>query len=286
VLAGLVGGVAVLALTMPAAAFNSGTDPDTYYGDTVNGINLHRVFLGNEGKAFEPADGFTRRMPDDEFDDQILSRVNGYREMMGLGPAQHYEPLRTQSAIWANRMADAGDGFLADPWYSLDARVVCHQLDDIFTVSSFTQAGPQEVFDNWLNDPAVVTGMLTPDPVFLGSATVEAGDRRWVTMRIANGSCPGEANELSAAQPVLPTPVLSLTQGGNDVEVVVERQGMSQLTYEVQVTDGSIWRLARSAFTEPGRRTVIADLQPGVYRVVVPSQSGYGTAISQTVTIG
>lgn len=285
VLAGLAGGVAVLALTMPASAFNSGTDPDTYYGDQINSVNVHRVYLGEQGKAFESVDGFTRRMPDDEFDDRILQLVNDYRQRNGLPEARFYEPLRTQSAMWANRMADAQDGYLYDTWHRYDARVVCHQLDDIFTVSSFTPGSPQDVFDNWLGDPAAITGMLTPDPAFLGSATVDDGKMRWTTMRVAQGACPGEPNRIAGAEPLLPVPTLTTTPGGNDIAVEVERQGNSQLTYEVQWFNGSYWSLGRTAFTEPGKRTMVSDLLPGQYRIVVPSQSGYGTAISEMITI-
>ncbi len=284
VLAGLAGGVAVLALTVPASAFNSGTDPDTYYGDQIASMNLHRVWLGEEGRAFESVDGFTRRMPDDEFDDQVMQLVNRYREDRGLGPAQDYEPLRTQSAMWSNRVADAG-GYIIDPWYTLDARVVCHQLKDIFSVSSATQGSPQDVFDSWLSQPGAVTGLTTPDPVYLGSATVEDGGFRWVTLRIARGACPGQPDKVSGPEPELPAPDLSTRAGGNDIEVVVQRQGNSQLVYEVQWFNGSYWSLGRASFTEPGKRTLVSDLLPGQYRVVVPSQSGYGAAISETITV-
>ena len=226
ILAGLAGGVAVLALTMPASAFNSGTDPDTYYADQINAVNLHRIYLGEEGKAFETADDFTRRLPDDEFDDQILQLVNRYREDNGLPPAQQYEPLRRLSAMWANRMADSGDGYLADSWYAYDARVACHQLNDIFTVSSFTEGGPLDVFANWLEDPAVTSGMLKQDPAYLGSATVDDGTRRWVTMRLAQGSCPGQPDRLSGPTDTLPKPELTIAQSGDDVEFVVGRQGI------------------------------------------------------------
>lgn len=285
VLAALAAGVGVIAFTMPASAFNSSTDPDTYYNDQIASVNVQRVFLGEQGKAYESVDGFTKRMPDDEFDDQILQQVNDYRTEHGLSEARVHEPLRTQSAMWANRMADSGDGRLYDRWYTYDARVVCQQLDDIFTVSSFTQGSAQLVFENWLGDPAVKNGMLLADPVYLGSATVNDGTTRWTTMRIARGSCPGEPNDVSEGEPNLPAPELITTQGGNDVAVQINRQGASQLQYEVQWFNGSYWSLGRTAFAEPGTRTMVSDLLPGTYRVVVPQQAGYGTAISENITI-
>jgi hypothetical protein len=104
-------------------------------------------------------------------------------------------------------------------------------------------------------------------------------------MRIAEGACPGEPNQLADADPGLPKPELVTSQGGNDIAVEVRRMGNSQLTYEVQWFNGSYWSLGRTAFTEPGKRTMVSDLLPGQYRVVVPSQAGYGTAISDTVTV-
>jgi uncharacterized protein YkwD len=286
VLAGLAGGVAILALTMPAAAFNSGTDSDTYYGDQIGAVNLHRVWLAQEGRAYESVDGFTRRMPDDEFDNQILQLVNRFRDENGLPPAQHYEPLRAQSAMWANRMADDDNGYLNDSWYAADARVACHQLDDIATVSSFTVGTAQDVFDQWLTDPAVVTGMLMPDPAYLGAATVEESGKRWITMRIAQGACPGEPNRLTGPVVDLPTPLLkTVYDASGTLRVRIKRPGSSQLNMEVQSFNGATWSLFRNLFAEPNHRVTVTGLPQGQYRVVVPSQAGYAVAISPNITV-
>lgn len=293
VLAAIGGGVALLVATVPASAFDSGTDPDTYYQSTIAEVDNHRAQTGAEGLAFESVDGFTRRLPDDSFDDLILGMVNRYRSEHGLPEFEQLEELRTLSAMWANRMADAQNGYLADSWYRTDADVACRRVDDIFTVSSFTSGTPQDVFNNWMQDPAVVNGILTPGTTWTGIATVDDGSTLWTTMRVVRGDCPGYSPYVPRTlDDSLPDPTLrtiSVPHSGpsanSALQFSVARSGTSQITVEVQTLIRGRWLLWQKLYTEPNTTPITVDPPAGTYRVVVPAQAGYHVVIGATLTV-
>jgi len=68
-------GLVIVALTMPASAFNSGTDAGNYFGSMSQDIDDHRITLGARGIAFETSGDFAPRLPEDDFDDQMLQLV-------------------------------------------------------------------------------------------------------------------------------------------------------------------------------------------------------------------
>ena len=287
VLALVGGGIALLATTVPAAAFDSGSDPDTYYQSVIGEVDNHRADLSVQGTAFQSVDGFSRRLPDDSFDDLILAMVNRFRSDRGLPGYEQLEELRAQSAMWANRMADTKNGYLADPWYRTDAQVACSTVEDIYTVSSFTQGTPQDVFNNWAADPGTVNAILMPGSTWVGIATVDDGETQWTTMRVVRGTCPGSSSPSATVTDTLPRPTLAVapSKDGSVVQVKVDRSGNSQIAVELQTLVRGRWLLWQKLYTEPDRQKVSVDPPAGQYRAVVPPQSGYGVVIGPTLTL-
>ncbi len=276
-------GLVIVALTMPASAFNSGTDAANYFGSMSQDIDDHRITLGDRGIAFETSGDFAPRLPEDDFDDQMLQLVGNLRVGQGLQPAKEYEPLRVQATMWSNRMADAGPGqYLTDSWYPEDTTVVCRQLDQVFSISSAAKnSTPQSVLNYWLEShPAAAARLTMPDPVFLGSATVVQGDTYWTTLRIAQGACPGDPRLPSDTPAEIPAPDFTATAHPLGIQLLVAGASASQLSYQVQELKGEHWDLSRKGYTEVGRTAIISHLPAGTYRVVIPAQAGRGTGIS------
>ena len=281
-------GLVIIALTMPASAFNSGTDATTYFGSMSQDIDDHRITLGERGIAFESSGDFVPRLPEDDFDDQLLQLVGDLRVSKGLQPAKEYEPLRVQAAMWSNHMADAGPGqYLTDSWYPEDTTVVCRQTDQVFSISSAAKGStPQSVLKYWLEShPAAAARLTMPDPVFLGSATVVQGDTYWTTMRIVQGACPGDPRLPSDSPSQIPPPDFTATAGPSGIELLVSGTNANQLSYQVQELKDEYWDLSRKGYTEVGRVATISHLPAGTYRVVLPAQSGRGTGISETLEL-
>ena len=281
------GAAAVLVATVPASAFYSGSDPDSYYRAVVTAVNAHRGWEGTRGIAFESVEGFTPRLPDDEFDDILLNLVNDYRGAQGLVEVTQFESLRVQSAMWSNRLADAGTTELADNWYTADAVVACDPLEDITTTSGLSGGRPQDVFDGWLADPAARNALLAPDAQSAGIATVAEGGQYYTTMRLADGSCPGGTLPYRAEPTGLPTPKLRvhLIDRGAGLAIHVNRPGQNQQRVEVQRADYYVWRLWRSDYVQPRRGELRVHPPGGRYRVVVPAQDGYDVAISPIMDV-
>lgn len=277
-----IGGVAaVLIATNPATAFNSESDPDSYFGPTVSAIDAHRGWEGTQGIAYEPVDGFTRRMPDDEFDDLLLRMVNRYRSDNGRPELTQFEALRVQSAMWSNRMADAQTTEMVDHWATSDADVACSPVADLVTLSAVSGGRPEDVFDSWVADAGTRNALLEPASAWTGIATVNDGSREWTTMRIVSGTCPGGVLPYRAERTGLPQPRLMVrpTLDRSRLTVAVDRPGMSQLTVEVQQSFGGHWILWQTLYLMPGM-PVPVDPPAGQYRVVVPRQSGYDTVFT------
>lgn len=288
VLAGLALCAIVVALTMPASAFNSGSNANDYFSESVQDIDENRAALGDKGWAFESAASFTPRLPRDGFDDQLFQLINSYRSDNGLAPAQEYEPLRTHATIWSNRMADVGtDTYLTDKWYREDTSVVCSEVSDVFSVSSAAKnATPQSVLDYWLEShPAAATRLMMPGTIYVGTGTVIENDIEWTTLRLAQGSCPGnpaEQVETPAQEPAAP---LDAREEGDSIIFSIGPTSSAQLGYEVQRLDGTLWFLDGKGFTDAGREVALNDLPPGQYRIVVPAQSGQASSVSQEFAI-
>ncbi len=288
VLAGLALCAVIVALTMPASAFNSGSNATDYYSEPVSDIDENRAELGREGWAFESVADFTPRLPRDGFDDQLFQLINAYRADNGLPPAQEYEPLRTQAAIWSNRMADAGtEQYLTDKWYREDAAVVCSEVNDVFSVASSSKnATPQSVLDYWLETyPAAATRFLMSGDVFIGTGTVLANDIEWTTLRLVQGNCPGNPSEQVATPEQEPEPNLDSRQEGSSIVFTIDPSSNGQRGYEVQRLDGTLWFLEQKHFADAGREIWLDDLPPGDYRIVVPAQSGQASAVSPTFSL-
>ena len=287
VLLAIGGAAAVLVATVPASAFYSGSDPDSYYNSTVRAIEAHRGWQGNEGVAFEPVGSFTKRLPDDEFDDIALDLVNWYRTDQGLPALERFEPLRVQSAIRSNQLADAGAMDLPDPWYADDAVAACNPLTDIHSMSALTGGTPQDAYVQWLADPATRNALVSPAVGRVGIATVSEGSQFYTTMRIAEGTCPGSGMPFVREPSGLPTPRIhaETTADSAGLRISVQRRGDQQLTVWVQRAGGYVWQAWEELFLEPRGRAVTVRPPGGTYRVVVPEQSGYDVAFTDPITI-
>ncbi len=288
VLAGLALCAIVVALTMPASAFNSGSNANDYFSESVQEIDENRAALGDRGWAFESAASFTPRLPRDSFDDQLFQLINSYRSDNGLAPAQEYEPLRTHATIWSNRMADVGtDTYLTDKWYREDTSVVCSEVSDVFSVSSAAKnATPQSVLNYWLEShPAAATRLMMPGTIYVGTGTVVENDIEWTTLRLAQGSCPGNPTEQVETPAQEPAAPLQARQEGDSIIFSTGPTSSAQLGYEVQRLDGALWFLDSKGFTDAGREVTLNDLPPGQYRIVVPAQSGQASSVSQDFII-
>lgn len=287
VLLAIGGAAAVLVATVPASAFNSGSDPESYYNSTVRAIEAHRGWQGNEGVAFEPVGAFTKRLPDDEFDDILLDLVNWYRDEQGLPALEKFEPLRVQSAIRSNQLADAGTVTLPDDWYADDAVAACNPLKDIQSASAASGGTPQDVYLQWIADPATRNALLIPEPGKVGIATVAEGSQFYTTMRIADGTCPGSGMPFLRQPSGLPTPTIdaTLTPGGAGLRISVQRRGDPQLRVWLQRADGYVWTAWDELFLEPGGDPVTVHPPGGTYRVVVPGQSGYDVAFTDPIKV-
>lgn len=279
------GAAAVLVATVPASAFYSGSDPSTYYGPAVNAIEAHRGWQGVEGVAFEPVGAFVPRMPDDEFDDILLNLVNWYRGENGLEPYEQFEPLRVQSSIWSNKLADKGSDAGVDPWLAGDAVATCNPLEDIQTTSARSDGQPQDVWWLLLRNTAARNALLSPDAGVVGIATVSENNSTYTTMRIAHGSCPGRGLPYRVAPSGLPQPVLKArVEPSGSLAFSVQRRGDVQLQVQVQRAENGRWINWQEFFLQPGSRLTV---QPprGSYRVVVPAQSGYDTAMTELMIV-
>lgn len=288
VLVAIGGAAAVLVATVPASAFNSGSDPVNYYGTAVRTIEAHRGWQGTVGVAFEPVGPFTPRMPDDEFDDILLNLVNWFRGEQGLAVLEQFEPLRAQSAIRSNQLADAGSLNVVDDWYASDAAAACNPLTDVFSASNQSSGNPQDVFNEWVTQPATRNAILAQDPGAVGIATVGEGGMSFTTIRIAHGTCPGGAMPFREEQSGLPTPTILArvaTEGRPGLSVAVDRAGQQQLVVQLQRADGYVWREWREIFLQPGDRPTVVHPPGGIYRVVVPKQSGYDVAFTEPLEV-
>lgn len=287
VLVAIGGAAAVLVATVPASAFNSGSDPDSYYSTVINGVQAHRGWQGTEGTAYEPVGEFTRRLPDDEFDAILLNLVNWYRSDNGLAPLAQFESLRVQSAIWSNKLADWGSADHTDPWYSSDAVAACNPLRDIFSASGESEGRPDTVYLEWLQDPAARNAMLSPDADFAGVATVSEGSRFFTTMRIADGTCPGGGLPFRTVRSGLPTPKLEVhtPPNGLGLTVEVDRRGDSQQLVQLQRAAYGVWVKWEDHFLQPGSDELRLNPPGGQYRVVVPRQSGYDVAFTDMLDV-
>lgn len=286
VLLAIGGAAAVLVATVPASAFDSGADPDLYYNAAVRSIEAHRGWQGNEGVAFEPVGTFTRRLPDDEFDDLMLGLVNWYRSDNGLAPLERSEPLRIQSAIRSNQLADQGSADLPDAWYASDAVVACNPLTDVYSASVASGGTPQDAYLQLVGDAAARNAMLDPDPGVLGIATVSEGSQFYTTLRIAHGTCPGSGMPFRHEPSGLPTPQIhaDLSADGSALHVTVDRRGAQQQVVRIQRAEGFAWWADEEIFVQPGQ-TVTVHRPGGIYRVVVPAQDGYDVAFTDAIEI-
>lgn len=287
VLVAIGGAAAVLVATVPASAFNSGSDPVNYYGAAVRSIEAHRGWQGTVGVAFEPVGAFTPRMPDDEFDDILLNLVNWFRSEQGLAELEQFEPLRAQSAIRSNQLADAGSLNVVDDWYASDAAAACNPLTDAFSASNQSTGNPQDVFTEWTLQPATRNALQARDPGAIGIATVSEGGVSFTTIRIAHGTCPGSGMPFRAEKSGLPTPTIQADTdpGRPGLSVVVDRRGEQQLVVQIQRAEGYVWREWREIFLQPRSRPVQVTPPGGVYRVVVPEQSGYDVAFTEPLEV-
>ncbi len=279
------GAAAILVATVPASAFNSGSDPATYYGAPVRAIEAHRGWQGNEGIAFEPVGAFTQRLPDDEYDDILLNLVNWFRGEHQLAPLEQFEPLRVQSAIRSNQTADAATDSLPDKWYADDAVAACNPVADVISSSSVTDGTPEDVYLKWINDAATRNALLDPDPGAVGIATVEESSQFYTTIRIVHGTCPGGGLPYRVEPSGLPKPRLTVTQGPKGLAVSLARRGDQQQMVQVQRAEQWVWLAWRDLTLQPGARPVTVSPPAGIYRVVVPQQSGYATVFSDPIEI-
>ncbi len=281
------GAAAVLVATVPASAFNSGSDPSTYYNRVVSGIEAHRGWQNTEGVAFEPVGAFTQRLPDDEFDDILLNLVNWYRGDNGLPALEQFEPLRAQSAIRSNLLADRATLDLEDKWYAGDAFAACNPVSDVFSISAQSTGKPEDVYYQWLVDPAARNAILVHDPGAVGIATVTQDSQSYTTMRIVQGSCPGSGMPFRVEPSGLPKPTLraATLPDGEGLTVSVQRRGDSQQLVEVQQADGWRWVKWKDFFLQPGTRQLRVFPPAGQYRVVIPRQSGYDFALTGVLEV-
>ena len=285
VLVAIGGAAAVLVATVPASAFYSGGDPETYYGTVVTSVEAHRGWQGNEGVAFEPVGYFTQRLPDDEFDDILLNLVNAYREQNGRSPVRQFEGLRVQSAIWSNKLADQRNADMMDPWYAEDAVVACNPLQDVYTDSTWSAGNPQDVFNAWMADPAARNGLLLPGAETAGIATVAEESDYYTTIRIAGGRCPGDGLPFRSEPTGLPKPTLIVDAKGSQLTLQVIRQGNAQLRVEVQRLENGLWFKQADLYVLPDGDPVEVSPPAGTYRFVVPAQSGYDFAACDPLTV-
>lgn len=281
-----VGGIAaVLVATVPASAFNSGSDPASYYTPQVRAIEAHRGWQGNEGVAFEEVGPFTQRLPDDEFDDILLNLVNWYRSDNGLPPLEQFEPLRVQSAIRSNQLADAGTATMPDRWYAGDAYAACNPVQDTISSSGVTAGTPEDVYLKWVSDPATRNALLAPDPGAVGIATVAEGSQFYTTIRIVHGTCPGNGLPFRTNPSTLPVPDLVVDITDDGLAISVDRRGDQQQTVQIQRAEGWVWRSWRELTVQPGADPVTVAPPGGIYRVVVPQQSGYATTFTDALEV-
>ena len=281
-----VGGVAaILVATVPASAFNSGSDPASYFTPQVRAMEAHRGWQGNEGIAFEEVGPFTQRLPDDEFDDLLLNLVNWYRGDNGLEPLEQFEPLRVQSAIRANQLADAGTSALPDKWYAGDAYAACNPVEDTISSSSVTAGTPEDVYLKWVSDPATRNALLAPDPGAVGIATVAEDAQFYTTIRIVHGTCPGNGLPFRVDPSGLPQPDLTAEVVPDGLSIAVDRAGQQQQTVQIQRAEGWVWRAWRDLTVQPGEEPVVVSPPGGIYRVVVPQQSGYATTFTDPIEV-
>ena len=281
-----VGGVAaILVATVPASAFNSGSDPATYFTPQVRAMEAHRGWQGNEGIAFEEVGPFTQRLPDDEFDDILLNLVNWYRGDNGLEPLEQFEPLRVQSAIRSNQLADAGTSSLPDTWYAGDAYAACNPVEDTISSSSVTSGTPEDVYLKWVTDPATRNALLAPDPGAVGIATVSEAAQFYTTIRIVHGTCPGNGLPFRVDPSGRPQPDLTAEVVPDGLSIAVDRAGQQQQTVQIQRAEGWVWRAWRDLTVQPGEEPVVVSPPGGIYRVVVPQQSGYATTFTDPIEV-
>lgn len=287
VLLAIGGTAAVLVATVPASAFYSGSDPESYYNATVRAVEAHRGWQGTEGVAFEPVTPFTKRLPDDEFDDILLNLVNWYRSDQGLPPLEQFEPLRVQSAIRSNHLADAGTLDVPDEWYAGDAVAACNPLTDIHSTSSSSGGTPEDAYLQLIDDPATRNALVSPQAGKVGIATVAEGSQFYTTMRIAHGTCPGSGMPFLREPSGLPMPTIDaqLTKGGDGLRIAVHRRGDQQLQVSLQRANGFVWQAWEEFFLEPRGRAVTVHPPGGTYRVVVPAQNGYDVAFTDPIDI-
>lgn len=286
VLLAIGGAAAVLVATVPASAFYSGSDPETYYNATVRSVEAHRGWQGTEGVAFEPVSAFTKRLPDDEFDDILLDLVNWYRSEQGLAELEQFEPLRVQSAIRSNQLADAGTLDLPDRWYADDAVAACNPLTDIHSTSATSSGTPEDAYLQLLEDPATRNALLSGEQGKVGIATVAEGSQFFTTMRIAHGTCPGSGMPFLREPSGLPTPTIDaqLTKTSDGLRITVDRRGDQQLRVWLQRANVFVWEAWDEMFLEPGGQVTVHP-PGGTYRVVVPAQNGYDVAFTDPIEI-
>lgn len=289
VLAAIGGTVVVLVATGPASAFNSGVNPEAYYGPVVGAIDARRVWASEvEGRSYQAPYDFTERLPDDEFDSLLLSMINRFRTDNGLPPFSESEGLRAQSAIWSNVVADLRNAKAVDWWSSADVEVACRSVTDLYGTSAYSGGRPEDVFDQWAATPAVRTALLTSGPAWAGIASV-VDDGQWTTLRLVHGDCSaGAALPSVAPKSPLPRPRLRVrvSPAASTLTITVDRRGNDQLWVDLQRHDGQHWVNVQTLYGVPRTPSEPVAVAPGSYRVSVPEQSGYASVFTQPITIG
>lgn len=287
VLVAIGGTVAVLVATGPASAFNSDDNPEAYFGPAVSAVNDHREWASEtRGTSYQPADGFTPRLPDDEFDSLLLNMINRFRSDNGVPPFQESEGLRVQSAMWSNVIADLRNDKAVDWWSSQDVAVACGTVTDLYGTSAVSDGRPEDVFDEWTATPAVRTALLVPGPSWAGIASV-VDNAEWTTIRIVQGDCGGGGLPYEQPVALLPEPRIAVrvSPWASTLAVTVHRRGDDQLWVELQQHDGQHWMNAQTLYLAPREPSEPVAVSAGRYRVTVPEQSGYAGAFTEPITV-
>lgn len=287
VLAAIGGTVVVLVATGPASAFNSGANPEGYYGPAISAVNNHRQWASNaEGAAYEASDSFTRRLPDDEFDSLLLSMINRYRSDSGLPEFIESEALRVQSAMWSNVIADRKDAKQVDWWSAQDVEVACNTVTDFYSAAAVSGGRPEDVFWDWMATPALRNALSAPGAAWVGIASV-VDEAEYTTIRLVQGDCQSGALPYTPDVSTLPIPRLSVAVAplASSVRVTVHRRGREQLWVSVHRLDNWHWVNERQIFVAPGQPSERVVLPPGRYRVSVPEQSGYARVFTAPFTL-